>query len=107
MPASDTAPNDSRRLGFLEALRVLPIRSRILVIAALKIIVAVIFATVIWGSAQDLTAARNDLRITRESERLLTEMGSQIERLQGLIHRYITQPNADVLKEITDLREKV
>ena len=106
-PSGDNAAPVPGRYRFLEALRVLPIRSRILVIAALNIIVAVIFAAVIWDGAQDLTAARNDLRLTRDSDRLLTEVGSQIERLQGLIHRYIAQPNADLLQEITELRETV
>jgi signal transduction histidine kinase len=106
-PARGGGPQDLRRLGFLEALRVLPIRSRILVIAAINIIVTVIFAAVIWTGAEDLTAARNDLRLTRDSDRLLTEVESKIERLQGLIHRYIAQPNEELLKEITDLREKV
>ena len=61
-PSGDNAAPVPGRYRFLEALRVLPIRSRILVIAALNIIVAVIFAAVIWDGAQDLTAARNDLR---------------------------------------------
>jgi len=106
-PASAVAAKERRSPGLLDALRTLPIRSRILLIAALNIIVAVIFAAVIWDGAQDLTAARNDLRLTRESDRLLTVLESQIGRLQSLIHRYFTQPNAELLKEITDLREAV
>src|SRR5258707_15127933 len=103
-PSGDSAAPGPRLYRFLEALRVLPIRSRILVIAALNIIVAVIFAAVIWDGAQDLTSARNDLRLTRDSDRLLTQVESQAGRLQSLIHRYFTQPNADLLREITDLR---
>ena len=106
-PSRDNAAKGPWRFRFLEALRALPIRSRILVIAALNIVVAAVFAAVIWSGAEDLTAARNDLRLTRDSDRLLTEVGSQIERLQGLIHRYIAQPDADLLKEITELRETV
>jgi signal transduction histidine kinase len=89
----------------LHLLRTLPIRSRILLIAGLNTVVAIIFAAVIWGGAQDLAAARNELRQTRDSDRLLALLESQAGRLQNLIHRYFTQPNTDLLKEITDLRE--
>src|SRR5262245_15158861 len=107
MQSSAGKANDRANLRFLDALRVLPIRSRILLIAALNIIVAIVFAAVIWDGTRDLAAARNDLRLTRDSERLLTAVGTQIERLQSLIHRYFTQPDVEVLKEITTLRESV
>ena len=71
-------------------LRALPIRWRILSIAALNTLVAVIFAAVIFDGAQDLTSARNELRQTRDSERLLGLLESQAGRLQSLIHRYFT-----------------
>ena len=86
-------------------LRALPIRWRILSIAALNTVVVIIFAIGIWSSAQVLTSARNDLRQTRESDRLLALLQSQSSDLQNLIHRYFTQPNAALLKEIMDLRE--
>ena len=91
--------------GWQQALRSLPIRWRILSIAALNAIVVTIFAVVIWDGAQILTSARNELRQTRESDRLLTQVEADAVRLQGLIHRYFTQPDADQLKEITELRE--
>jgi signal transduction histidine kinase len=92
-------------LGSLQALRALPIRLRILSLAALNILVVLIFTAVIGDGAQVLTSARNDLRQTRESDRLLGSLQDQAERLQALIHRYFTQPNADLLSEINDLRE--
>ena len=92
-------------LGSLQALRALPIRLRVLSLAALNILVVLIFTAVIGDGAQDLTSARNELRQTRESDRLLGSLQDQAERLQGLIHRYFTQPNADLLTEINDLRE--
>jgi signal transduction histidine kinase len=105
--SSGGAATERTTFRIFEMLRTLPIRSRILLIAALNIIVAVIFAAVIFDGAQDLTSARNDLRLTRDSERLLTQVESQAGRLQSLIHRYFTQPNADLLKEITDLRAEL
>ena len=71
-------------------LRALPIRWRILSIAALNTVVVIIFAIGIWSSAQVLTSARNDLRQTRESDRLLALLQSQSSDLQNLIHRYFT-----------------
>ena len=65
---------------------------------------AIIFAAVIWDGAKVLTSARNDLQGTRESDRQLALLESQAGRLQSLIHRYFTQPDAELLREITDLR---
>jgi signal transduction histidine kinase len=91
-------------VGSLPLLRALPIRWRILSLAALNVLVAGIFMTVIWDGAQVLRSARNELRLTRNSDRLLAVLESQTGHLQSLIHRYFTQPNADLLKEIMDLR---
>lgn len=91
--------------GSLDGLRTLPIRWRILLIAALNTIVVIIFATVIWDGAEDLRLARNELRQSRESDRLLVLLESQVAHLQNLIHRYFTQPNDDLLREITNLRD--
>jgi signal transduction histidine kinase len=90
--------------GSRQFLRRLPIRWRVLTIAALIVVVADIFAGVIWSSAQVLRAARNELRQTRDSDRLLSVLENQANELQSLIHRYFTQPNDDLLKEITELR---
>ena len=57
--------------GAGQALRTLPIRWRILSIATLNIAIALVFTAIIWNGAQVLTAARNELRETRESDRLL------------------------------------
>ena len=99
------AATGQNAVGSWQLLRALPIRWRILSIAALNTVVVIIFAIGIWSSAQVLTSARNDLRLTRESDRLLALLQSQSSDLQNLIHRYFTQPNADLLKEIMDLRE--
>jgi signal transduction histidine kinase len=90
-----------------QILRALPIRWRILSIAALNIVMAGVFVGIIWSGAQNLKSARNELRLTRESDRLLVLLQSQVGRLQNLIHRYFTQPNVELLKEITDLREEL
>src|SRR3954469_24119467 len=91
-------------VGSLPLLRTLPIRWRILSLAALNVIVAAIFISVIWDGAQALRSARNELRLTRDSDRLLALLESQTGHLQSLIHRYFTQPNPELLNEIMDLR---
>ncbi|HEV3372527.1 MAG TPA: ATP-binding protein [Xanthobacteraceae bacterium] len=91
----------------LDRLRTLPIRWRILSIAILNIAIAVVFTALIWNGAQVLTSARSDLRASRESDRQLAILESQAGRLQGLIHRYFTQPDADLLQQITELRKSL
>src|SRR5262249_38806929 len=73
----------------------------------LNAIVVFVFAAVIWDGTRILTDARNELRQTRDSDRLLGQLEADAGRLQGLIHRYFTLPNAELLKEITALRETV
>src|SRR5437588_7395634 len=101
----ELAAKGRNAIGSWQMLRALPIRWRILSIAALNAVVVIIFAAGIWSSAQVLTSARNDLRQTRESDRLLALLQSQSSDLQNLIHRYFTQANPALLKEIQDLRE--
>src|ERR1700681_3378660 len=106
--SSNAAPAKAAHAwGALDRLRALPIRWRILSIAMLNIAVAIVFTAIIWNGAQVLTAARGDLRETRESDRQLALLESQAGRLQGLIHRYFTQPDSDVLQEITELRKSL
>jgi signal transduction histidine kinase len=106
--SSNAAPAKAAHvLGALDRLRMLPIRWRILSIAILNIAIAVVFTTLIWNGAQVLTAARSDLRASRESDRQLAILESQAGRLQDLIHRYFTQPDADLLQQITELRKSL
>jgi signal transduction histidine kinase len=88
----------------LERLRALPIRLRILLIATLNILVAIVFSLFVWNGAQVLASARGDLQDARDSDRELALLESQAARLQNLIHRYFTQPDDELLREITGLR---
>jgi signal transduction histidine kinase len=101
------APKTAHAHGALDRLRALPIRLRILSIAMLNIAVAIVFTAIIWNGAQVLTSARGDLRESRESDRQLAVLESQAGRLQSLIHRYFTQPDRDLLQEITELRKSL
>jgi signal transduction histidine kinase len=91
--------------GLRRLIRALPIRWRILSIAALNTIVVLILAALIWDGAKVLSAAWNDVRQVRESDRLLALLESEASRLQNLIHRYFNQPSLEVFAEITLLRE--
>jgi signal transduction histidine kinase len=87
--------------------RVLPIRWRLLSIAALNATVAVILAALIWNGANVLSRAWDDVRTVRESDKLLVLLESEASRLQNLIHRYINQPSQEVLTEILGLHGEV
>ncbi len=87
--------------------RALPIRWRLLLIAALNATVAVILAALIWNGANVLSRAWDDVRTVRESDKLLVLLESEASRLQNLIHRYINQPSQEVLTEILGLHGEV
>src|SRR5436189_1062733 len=87
--------------------RLLPIRWRLFLIAALNATVAVILALLIWKGANTLSNAWEDVRKVRESDKLLVQLRSEAGRLQNLIHRYINQQNQEVLTEILGLHGDV
>jgi len=100
-------PRRSLDLETESVVRVLPIRWRLLSIAALNATVAVILAAFIWNGANVLSRAWDDVRTVRESDKLLVLLESEASRLQNLIHRYINQPSQEVLTEILGLHGEV
>jgi signal transduction histidine kinase len=103
-PASLAVRGRARIVGLVRAV---PIRWRILSIAALNSAVVVVLAAMIWNGAQVLGSAWDDVRQVRESDRILALLESETGRLQNLIHRYINQPSPDLFAEILLLREAV
>jgi hypothetical protein len=95
------------RIRILQLLRAVPIRWRILSIAALNSAVVVVLAVLIWNGAKVLGSAWEDVRQVRESDKILAKLESETSRLQNLIHRYINQPSPDLFAEILLLREAV
>ena len=95
------------RSGIVGLLRAVPIRWRILSIAALNSAVVVVLAAMIWNGAQVLGSAWDDVRQVRESDKILAVLESETSRLQNLIHRYINQPSPELFGEILHLREAV
>jgi signal transduction histidine kinase len=104
---ADARPRRSFDLETEGFIRALPISWRVLLIAALNATVAVILATLIWNGANVLSRAWDDVRKARESDRLLALLASEASRLQNLIHRYINQPNQQVLTEILGVHGEV
>lgn len=109
---SEIAERPSGPVGRLRArlvgvLRAVPIRWRILSIAALNSAVVIVLVAMIWNGAQVLGSAWDDVRQVRESDRILALLESETGRLQNLIHRYINQPSPDLFAEILLLREAV
>jgi signal transduction histidine kinase len=95
------------RLRVVGLVRAVPIRWRILSIAALNSAVVVVLAAMIWNGAQVLGSAWDDVRQVRKSDKILALLESETGRLQNLIHRYINQPSPDLFAEILLLREAV
>ncbi|WP_346656073.1 ATP-binding protein [Bradyrhizobium sp. dw_78] len=94
----------SRIVGLVRAV---PIRWRILSIAALNTAVVVVLAVMIWNDVQVLRSAWDDVRQVRESDNTLALLGSETSRLQNLIHRYINQPGPEFSAEILQSREAI
>ena len=88
-------------------LRAVPIRWRILSIAALNSAVVLVLAVLIWNGSKVLGSAWDDVRQVRESDKILALLESETGRLQNLIHRYINQPSPELFAEILLLREAV
>jgi signal transduction histidine kinase len=103
-PVSFAAHARARIVGLLRAV---PIRWRILSIAALNSAVVVVLAALIWNGAKVLGSAWDDVRQVRESDKILALLESEMGRLQNLIHRYINQSSPELFAEILLLREAV
>jgi signal transduction histidine kinase len=103
-PVSATALS---RFRVVQLVRAVPIRWRILSIAALNSAVVVVLAAMIWNGTQMLRSAWEDVRQVRESDQILALVESETSRLQNLIHRYINQPSPEFFAEILLLREAV
>ena len=87
--ARGARPRRSLDLETESFVRVLPIRWRLLLIAALNATVAVILATLIWNGANVLSRAWDDVRRVRESDKLLVLLESEASRLQtGYVYHY-------------------
>jgi signal transduction histidine kinase len=95
------------RARIVGIVRAVPIRWRILSIAALNSAVVLVLAIMIWNGAKVLGSAWNDVRQARESEKILARLESETGRLQNLIHRYINQPSPELFAEILLVREAV
>jgi signal transduction histidine kinase len=105
--ASDAEPAGASGLGVERLVRALPIRWRIVSIAALNGIVVIILAGLIWSGAKVLSTAWDEVRRVRESDTLLALLGTEAGRLQSLIHQYISEQRPETFAEILLLREAV
>ena len=95
------------RTGVVGLVRAIPIRWRILSIAALNSAVVIVLAGLIWSGSRVLSSAWDDVRQVRQSDQILALLESETGRLQNLIHRYINQSSPELFAEILLLREAV
>ena len=103
-PAGIAARGRFRLVGLVRAV---PIRWRILSIAALNSAVVVVLVAMIWNGVEVLGSAWDDVRQVRESDKILALLENETGRLQNLIHRYINQPSPEFFAEIAQVREAV
>ena len=103
-PAGLAARGHSRLVALVRAV---PIRWRILSIAALNSAVVVVLVALIWNGVQVLGSAWDDVRQVRESDKVLATLESETGHLQNLIHRYIAQPSPEVFGAISRSRDTV
>jgi signal transduction histidine kinase len=94
-------------LHIVALVRAVPIRWRILSIAALNSAVVVVLVALIWNGVQVLGSAWYDVRQVRQSDKILARLESETGHLQNLIHRYINQPSPELFAEISHLRDVV
>ncbi|MGX7743240.1 ATP-binding protein [Rhodopseudomonas parapalustris] len=104
---AEPRPDNRGRTGLVGLVRAVPIRWRILSIAALNSLVVLVLISLIWSGSRELRTAWDDVRHVRESDNILALLESETGRLQNLIHRYINQPSPDLFAEILLLREAV
>jgi signal transduction histidine kinase len=107
VPERHGEPAAPGRTGIVGLVRAIPIRWRILSIAALNSAVVLILAGLIWSGSKVLSSAWEDVRQVRQSDQILALLESETGRLQNLIHRYINQPSPELFAEILLLREAV
>ncbi len=94
------APKEERAGPAQTLLRRVPIRWRILSIAAANTAVVLILAVLIAQSARIVNSTWNDLVRVRASERIVSQIDAEAGRVQSLIHRYFTQPSPELLAEV-------
>jgi signal transduction histidine kinase len=85
-------------------LRFLSIRRRIIAIAALNTGVVFLLTLVVLDGANPLQSAWSELLQVQQRDRVLSSVVTDSVRLQSLIHRYFTQPDADLLVQIEATR---
>jgi signal transduction histidine kinase len=112
MPPSTTlvqSPPDSvaeatrgRGVGLL---RSIPIHWRILSIGIINTVAVLAVGALIVIYANKLSGAWTSLTQARNTDRILVALGADVERVQGLIHRYLSQPSETILATINRQRE--
>jgi signal transduction histidine kinase len=90
-----------------QRIRALPIRWRIFAIAGLNTAVVLLLAALIWDGARNLSTAWSTLRQARESGQVLASPESEMVQLQGLLLRYVSQPQPQLRDEIVRRRTAV
>jgi signal transduction histidine kinase len=85
--------------------RSVPIRWRVLSIAIINTLAVLLLGLLVVTYANVLSGAWSSLSQARNTDRVLVAFGTDVERVQGMIHRYLTQPSELVQAEINRQRQ--
>ncbi|HEX2554672.1 MAG TPA: HAMP domain-containing sensor histidine kinase [Microvirga sp.] len=85
--------------------RSVPIRWRVLSIAIINTVAVLLLGLLVVTYANVLSGAWRSLAQARNTDRVLVAFGTDVERVQGMIHRYLTQPSEVVQAEINRQRQ--
>jgi PAS domain S-box-containing protein len=91
----------------VNALRILPVDWRIFIIVALNGAVLAVLAFLAASGAGLIITQWRDVGAAHGEYRLYAGIESEVCKLQGLVHRYLSTPSGDLLAEIDSRRAKL
>ncbi len=103
-PPSRSVGKGGRWRG-VDLLRSIPIHWRILSIGIINTVAVIVVGLLVFTYANRLSLAWDALTQARNTDRVLITLRADVERVQGLIHRYLSQPSEAILENINRQRE--
>jgi PAS domain S-box-containing protein len=91
----------------VNALRIIPVDWRIFIIVALNGAVLAVLAFLAASGAGVIITQWRDVGAAHGEYRLYAGIESEVCKLQGLVHRYLSAPSGDLLAEIDSRRAKL
>lgn len=106
-PPSEPLYRSRLAMRFHRLLRRIPVRWRIFVIVVINTVMVVVLGIALSLEDREIAAQWEENRHLGEDGRLYAGIDREISQLQGLIHRYLTRPDQEILEEINARRTVV